>query len=1164
VDVTVGDPEAEMVTGTPALACVTHVLEEVVKLNPEVYADEPQALSVRILQKYCVLGMDVSHTWINDLTITLQSPSGTVVTLVNPICGGQDNMLFSLDDAAGTAISAAPCPPTAGSTFSPSAALAGFNGEDPAGVWTLTISDGANQDGGTLNAWSLEICADPPCTDPVVPTLSFDTDPMCPPGGANNLNISGSLGDATQWHIYTTSCGTGQIGTNTNGTFPISTASTITYHVRGEGGCVTPGSCASATLTVGDSQNPSIACPSNINQTTVGGACDMAVTIAPATGSDNCGVASIINNFNGTSNASGTYPLGSTTVIWTITDVNGNTNSCNQTVNINSSNLAQPGTIAGATNPCVGATETYSVTAVPNATSYAWTLPGGWTGTSTTNSITVTVGASNGTISVVPSNACSTGPGRNKTVVVDNVPNQPGSMAGSANPCIGTSETYSVSAVGNTTGYTWTIPAGWTGTSTTNSITVTVGAGSGNVSVTADNACGSGTARVLAVTSNDVPGQPAVMSGEANPCAGAVETYSVASVANATSYTWGLPGGWTGSSTTNSITATVGASSGTISVTPSNACGSGTARILAVTTDDVPAQPAAISGTTTPCIGASETYSITAVPNTTSYTWAVPAGWTGTSTTNSISVTVGSSGGTISVTPNNGCGSGTAQTLTVTTEDVPTQPSAISGASNPCIGSSETYSVTADPNATTYAWSVPGGWSGTSTTNSINLTVGVSAGTISVTPSNTCGAGAARTLAVTTDDVPAQPAAISGATNPCLGALETYSVAAVPNTTTYTWSLPGGWTGSSTSNSINVTVGAAGGTISVTANNPCGSGTAQTLAVNSDDIPAQPGAISGATNPCLGASETYSIAAVPNTTSYTWTLPGGWTGTSTSNSINVTVGATGGTISVTANNACGSGTAQTLVVTSDDVPAQPGAISGASNPCSGASETYSVAAVPNTTSYTWSLPGGWTGTSTSNSINVTVGASGGTISVTPNNACGSGTPRTLAVTSDDVPAQPSAISGATNPCVSSSETYSITSVPNTASYTWSLPGGWTGSSTSNSINVTVGASAGTVSVTPNNSCGSGTARTLAVSTNDVLGQPGVISGATTVCSGDNEAYSIAPMVGSTGYTWSLPTGWTGSSTTNSINVVTGPNAGNVTLIEFEVEVPVHPPGNDQV
>lgn len=61
----------------------------------------------------------------------------------------------------------------------------------------------------------------------------------------------------------------------------------------------------------------------------------------------------------------------------------------------------QPGDIVGDTIVCAGATVTYSVPNDPLVVQYIWSLPQGWTGTSNTNSITVTTNNSGGTISVV-------------------------------------------------------------------------------------------------------------------------------------------------------------------------------------------------------------------------------------------------------------------------------------------------------------------------------------------------------------------------------------------------------------------------------------------------------------------------------------------------------------------------------------------------------------------------------------------------------------------------------------------------------------------------------------------------------------------------------------------------------------------------------------------
>ena len=83
--------------------------------------------------------------------------------------------------------------------------------------------------------------------------------------------------------------------------------------------------------------------------------------------------------------------------------------------------------------------------------------------------------------------------------------------------------------------------------------------------------------------------------------------------------------------------------------------------------------------------------------------------------------------------------------------------------------------------------------------------------------------------------------------------------------------------------------------------------------------PSPPLTISGNTTICSGSSNTYNITSVTGATSYTWTLPSGWAGSSTSNSISATSSTTSGNITVTANNTCGSSAAQSLSVTVDSV-----------------------------------------------------------------------------------------------------------------------------------------------------------------------------------------------------------------------------------------------------
>jgi hypothetical protein len=80
-----------------------------------------------------------------------------------------------------------------------------------------------------------------------------------------------------------------------------------------------------------------------------------------------------------------------------------------QRVNLNGflcGNVSVPGTISGSQTILAGSSNSYNVVAVLGATSYTWMLPSGWTGTSTTNSISTTASGTSGNITVSTSNAC--------------------------------------------------------------------------------------------------------------------------------------------------------------------------------------------------------------------------------------------------------------------------------------------------------------------------------------------------------------------------------------------------------------------------------------------------------------------------------------------------------------------------------------------------------------------------------------------------------------------------------------------------------------------------------------------------------------------------------------------------------------------------------------
>ncbi len=121
---------------------------------------------------------------------------------------------------------------------------------------TNWISDNSTPYNISPGSYSPSVTCAAPCTSPDVPTVSASLTSICQ-GGSTTLSWAGAnLNDATNWHIYTTNCGTGQIASQTGTSLVVNPTVTTTYFIRGEGGCVTPGSCGQVTVTV--NVNPTV------------------------------------------------------------------------------------------------------------------------------------------------------------------------------------------------------------------------------------------------------------------------------------------------------------------------------------------------------------------------------------------------------------------------------------------------------------------------------------------------------------------------------------------------------------------------------------------------------------------------------------------------------------------------------------------------------------------------------------------------------------------------------------------------------------------------------------------------------------------------------------------------------------------------------------------
>lgn len=140
---------------------------------------------------------NISHAVPGDLTVTLRSPAGTVRTLTSG--NGTDNggaFAGTTWDDGGLGIASPPVTTVDFDTsiparMQPEGAMGAFIGENPNGVWRLTIADGLAGDGGTLNSWSLNIastagCAGAPAPGPGTPGPG-PTPVTLPPGPSGKV-----------------------------------------------------------------------------------------------------------------------------------------------------------------------------------------------------------------------------------------------------------------------------------------------------------------------------------------------------------------------------------------------------------------------------------------------------------------------------------------------------------------------------------------------------------------------------------------------------------------------------------------------------------------------------------------------------------------------------------------------------------------------------------------------------------------------------------------------------------------------------------------------------------------------------------------------------------------------------------------------------------------
>jgi subtilisin-like proprotein convertase family protein len=105
------------------------------------------------------VNMNITHTWIGDIRVTLEGPasigSPSIILLDIP-CGDFQNINCTMDDA-GDAPACSGNPAILGA-IAPVDSLSSLNTLPADGEWILRVFDFNNEDGGTINSFSINIC----------------------------------------------------------------------------------------------------------------------------------------------------------------------------------------------------------------------------------------------------------------------------------------------------------------------------------------------------------------------------------------------------------------------------------------------------------------------------------------------------------------------------------------------------------------------------------------------------------------------------------------------------------------------------------------------------------------------------------------------------------------------------------------------------------------------------------------------------------------------------------------------------------------------------------------------------------------------------------------------------------------------------------------------
>ena len=461
-------------------------------------------------------------------------------------------------------------------------------------------------------------------------------------------------------------------------------SSTGAFRLAGAGAYGQITSASTLTMNAGSTSNYQILSNNGANS--------FGATSLPAWASINSATG-VINLAPGASN-SGTFTIG----LSAINSLTGKTATGSLAVTVVAPPVITSTLTATATR---GTAFTYQITADNSPTSFVATgLPGGLSINTTSGLISGTPNVAAGTFSVTISAANSTGTGAATVVLTLNAAPVITSTL-SATATRGTAFTYQISADSSPTSFDATGLPGGLSINTSNGLisgTPNVAAGTFNVSISATNSTGTGTAILTISLSEPILGAPVITSTlAATATRGTAFTYQITGDSSPTSFNaTGLPGGLLINTSNGLISGTPNVAAGTFRVTifATNSTGTGNATLV-ITLNAAPEITSTLTATATR--GTVFNYQIIGDSSPTSFNaTGLPGGLSINTTSGLISGTPNVAAGTFNVTltATNSTGTGTATLVLDLTSPSLSIPSLISNKLTRTAGTAYTIPVT--------------------------------------------------------------------------------------------------------------------------------------------------------------------------------------------------------------------------------------------------------------------------------------------------------------------------------------------------------------------------------------------------------------------------------------------------------------------------------------